>query len=60
MTHLAIWESPEDGQEPETAWRDQVTDAEYNARPERPLISSEISSACALMNAPILPMAAMP
>jgi len=50
---------PEDGQEPETAWRDQVTDAEYNARPERPLISSEISSACAPMNAPIFAVAAM-
>lgn len=29
MTHLAIWEAPEDG--PETEWGEQVTDAEYGA-----------------------------
>lgn len=30
MTHLAIWESPEQG--PETARGDQVSDAEYRQR----------------------------
>jgi quercetin dioxygenase-like cupin family protein len=34
MTHLAIWESPDDEREPETEWGDLVTDAEYGARPE--------------------------
>jgi hypothetical protein len=27
MTHLAMWEAPEDG--PETQWGEHVTDAEY-------------------------------
>jgi quercetin dioxygenase-like cupin family protein len=29
MTHLAMWEAPADGEE--TAWGDQVSDAEYGA-----------------------------
>lgn len=29
MTHLAIWEAPEEG--PETEWGEHVTDAEYGA-----------------------------
>jgi quercetin dioxygenase-like cupin family protein len=29
MTHLAMWEAPVDGEE--TAWGDQVSDAEYGA-----------------------------
>jgi quercetin dioxygenase-like cupin family protein len=29
MSHLAIWEAPEDGR-PETEWGDRVTDAEYS------------------------------
>ena len=33
MTHLAIWEAPDDG--PESEWADQVTDDEYLAEPER-------------------------
>lgn len=32
MTHLAMWEGPGEGQEPETEWGDQVTDAEYGSR----------------------------
>jgi quercetin dioxygenase-like cupin family protein len=32
MTHLAIWERPEDGR-PETEWGALVTDAEYEAAP---------------------------
>jgi quercetin dioxygenase-like cupin family protein len=35
MAHLAMWEGPGEGQGPETEWGDLVTDAEYNARPER-------------------------
>lgn len=31
MTHLAMWEAPEDGQE--TEWGPQVTDDEYNVEP---------------------------
>jgi quercetin dioxygenase-like cupin family protein len=31
MSHLAIWESPAEGQGPETEWGDQVTDDEYNS-----------------------------
>jgi quercetin dioxygenase-like cupin family protein len=31
MTHLAMWEAPEDG--PETEWGDRVTDKEYGVRP---------------------------
>jgi quercetin dioxygenase-like cupin family protein len=31
MTHLAIWEAPAEGAESE--WADQVTEAEYMARP---------------------------
>jgi quercetin dioxygenase-like cupin family protein len=31
MTHLAMWEAPADG--PESEWAEQVTDAEYRARP---------------------------
>ena len=31
MTHLAIWEAPEDG--PESEWGEQVSDAEYLATP---------------------------
>jgi quercetin dioxygenase-like cupin family protein len=34
MTHLAIWESPGDGQGPETEWGDLVTEGEYSAGPE--------------------------
>lgn len=34
MTHLAIWEAPEDG--PESEWGAQITDAEYLASPSRP------------------------
>ena len=34
MTHLAMWEAPAEG--PESEWGEQVTDAEYNARPDRP------------------------
>jgi quercetin dioxygenase-like cupin family protein len=30
MTHLAIWEAPEDG--PESEWGDQVSDEEYAGR----------------------------
>ena len=30
MTHLAIWEAPEDGS-PETAWGELVSDAEYRS-----------------------------
>jgi quercetin dioxygenase-like cupin family protein len=30
MTHLAMWEAPEEG--PESEWGDLVTDAEYHAR----------------------------
>lgn len=33
MTHLAIWEAPDDG--PESEWGSQVTDAEYLAAPSR-------------------------
>jgi quercetin dioxygenase-like cupin family protein len=33
MTHLAIWEAPDDG--PESEWGAQVTDAEYLAQPRR-------------------------
>lgn len=33
MTHLAMWESPGEGQGPETEWGDLVTDEEYGARP---------------------------
>ena len=33
MTHLAIWEAPDDGAE--TEWGDLVTDAEYAAPPVR-------------------------
>jgi quercetin dioxygenase-like cupin family protein len=32
MTHLAIWEGPEDGS-PETEWGEQVTDNEYWSAP---------------------------
>ncbi len=32
MTHLAIWEAPDDGG-PETEWGDLVTDEEYGAAP---------------------------
>ena len=32
MTHLAIWEAPDDG--PESEWADQVTDDEISAEPE--------------------------
>jgi quercetin dioxygenase-like cupin family protein len=32
MTHLAIWEAPPDGG-PESEWGEQVSDAEYRARP---------------------------
>ena len=31
MTHLAIWEAPEDG--PESEWAEHVSDAEYLATP---------------------------
>jgi hypothetical protein len=34
MTHLAMWESPGEGQGPETEWGALVTDAEYHARPD--------------------------
>jgi quercetin dioxygenase-like cupin family protein len=34
MTHLAMWEAPADG--PESEWGEQVTEAEYNALPDRP------------------------
>jgi hypothetical protein len=30
MTHIAIWEAPEEG--PESAWGDLVTDDEYGQR----------------------------
>ena len=33
MTHLAMWESPGEGQWPETEWGELVTDEEYNTRP---------------------------
>ena len=33
MTHVAIWEAPAEGEESD--WGDQVTDAEYLARPTR-------------------------
>lgn len=33
MTHIAMWESPGEGQGPESDWGDPVTDEEYNARP---------------------------
>jgi hypothetical protein len=33
MTHLAMWESPGEGQGPETEWGDLVTDEEYSTRP---------------------------
>jgi hypothetical protein len=33
MSHLAMWESLEEGQPgPETEWGDHLTDEEYNAR----------------------------
>ena len=35
MTHLAIWEGPEDGR-PETEWGALVTDEEYRAAPAEP------------------------
>jgi quercetin dioxygenase-like cupin family protein len=35
MTHLAIWEGPEDGR-PETEWGGLVTDDEYRAVPGEP------------------------
>jgi hypothetical protein len=30
MTHIAMWETPDDG--PETEWGDQISDAEYAGR----------------------------
>jgi quercetin dioxygenase-like cupin family protein len=33
MTHLAMWESPGQGQGPGTEWGDLVTDDEYNEPP---------------------------
>jgi quercetin dioxygenase-like cupin family protein len=35
MTHLAIWEGPEEGR-PETEWGALVTDEEYRATPAEP------------------------
>jgi quercetin dioxygenase-like cupin family protein len=35
MTHLAIWEAPADGG-PETEWGEQVSEAEYLAKPTEP------------------------
>jgi quercetin dioxygenase-like cupin family protein len=32
MTHIAMWEAPQDGA-PESEWGSQVTDEEYNAAP---------------------------
>jgi quercetin dioxygenase-like cupin family protein len=32
MTHLAMWEAPEDDETPETEWGELVTDQEYHAR----------------------------
>jgi len=34
MTHLAIWEAPDDG-DPETEWGDRVTDEQYELDPKR-------------------------
>jgi quercetin dioxygenase-like cupin family protein len=42
MSHLAIWESPGEGQGPETEWGDLVTDEEYHApRGAQPLQEGE-------------------
>jgi quercetin dioxygenase-like cupin family protein len=35
MTHLAMWESPGEGQGPETQWGELVADEEYLARSNR-------------------------
>jgi hypothetical protein len=32
MAHLAMWEGSGEGQGPETAWGDLVTDEDYRAR----------------------------